>query len=79
MVLALLACGWQTWQRKDAANALPRALALGLMMGVLAYLMTGLKEPSSFDSGQLRALFLLGGLLVAAERASRPSTRRTEK
>jgi hypothetical protein len=50
---------------------LPRALAGGLMVGMLAYLITAMKELSSFDSGQIRLLFLLCGLLIAAHSATR--------
>jgi putative inorganic carbon (hco3(-)) transporter len=72
LLLALIAlhCGWKVWQRKDALNLMPRAVAVGLALGLLAYLITGMKEPSSFDSGQIRNLFLLFGLLIATERAS---------
>lgn len=78
LALITLRCGWQAWRRRDAEHSLPRALALGLMIGLVAYLITGLKEPSSFDSGQIRTLFLLGGLLIATERASR-TTRSAEQ
>jgi O-antigen ligase len=63
--------GAKAWRRKEAENALPRALAVGLSIGLLAYLLTALKELSSFDSGQMRILFLLCGLLLATARASR--------
>jgi peptidoglycan/LPS O-acetylase OafA/YrhL len=66
-----LACGWRAWRRPE--QALARAVAGGLMIGMFAYLVTALKEPSSFDSGQIRNLFLLCGLLIATERASRQS------
>lgn len=64
-------CGWGVWRQKAAAPALPRAIAGGAIVGMLAYLISALKELSSFDSGQIRMLFLLFGLLIAAERAAR--------
>jgi O-antigen ligase len=66
-----LHCGWKTWRRQEPEHALPRALAGGLMVGMLAYLITAMKELSSFDSGQIRMLFLLCGLLIAAHSATR--------
>jgi O-antigen ligase len=65
-----LGCGWRAW-RDETGHALTRALAAGLMFGTLAFLLTGLKEPSTLDAGQIRVLFLLCGLLVAVERAGR--------
>ncbi len=70
MVGIALFYGWKAWRRKSPEHALPRAVAGGLIIGTLAYLITALKEPSSFDSGQIRNLFLLCGLLIATERAS---------
>jgi O-antigen ligase len=76
-----LACGWRVWRDRNG-DPLTRALAVGLMTGVLAYLLTGLKEPSSLDAGQIRLLFLLCGLLIANERAARRAaaeSRRAER
>ena len=70
MVGIALFCGAKAWRRKEPEHALVRAVAGGLMIGTLAYLITALKEPSSFDSGQIRNLFLLCGLLIATERAT---------
>lgn len=72
LVGVALVCGWQAWRRTAPEHVLARAMAGGLMIGMIAYLITALKEPSSFDSGQIRNLFLLCGLLIATERASRP-------
>ncbi|MFN0120429.1 MAG: O-antigen ligase family protein [Blastocatellia bacterium] len=71
MVGIALHCGWKAWRRKEPEHSLPRALAGGLIIGMLAYLITALKEPSSFDSGQIRNLFLLCGLLIGSECATR--------
>lgn len=71
MVAVAMVCGWQAWRRTAPEYALVRAVAGGLMIGMIAYLITAMKEPSSFDSGQIRNLFLLSGLLIATERASR--------
>lgn len=60
-------CGWQAWR---TGPALPRAVACGAIVGMLAYLISALKELSSFDSGQIRMLFLLCGFLLATERAA---------
>ncbi|HEX4948220.1 MAG TPA: O-antigen ligase family protein [Blastocatellia bacterium] len=72
MVGIAMYCGWKAWRRTAPEMALPRALAGGLIVGMLAYLITAMKEPGSFDSGQIRNLFFLCGLLIATERASRP-------
>ncbi|MBS1809112.1 MAG: O-antigen ligase family protein [Acidobacteria bacterium] len=60
---------WRGWQAWRSGPPLPRAIACGAIIGMLAYLITALKEPSSFDSGQIRILFLLCGFLLAAKRA----------
>jgi O-antigen ligase len=52
-------------------DPLLRALAMGLIAGMIAYLMTGLKEPGSFGAPQLRPCFLFLGLLLALDRATR--------
>ncbi|MBL8204154.1 MAG: O-antigen ligase family protein [Blastocatellia bacterium] len=81
MVGIALHCGWQAWRRKEPERLLPRALAGGLIIGMLAYLITALKEPSSFDSGQMRHLFLLCGLLIVTERTKykQEAVRRTQE
>jgi putative inorganic carbon (hco3(-)) transporter len=71
LVAIALFCGWRAWQHTQPEHTLARAMAGGLMIGLIAYLITALKEPSSFDSGQIRNLFLLCGLLIATERATR--------
>jgi putative inorganic carbon (hco3(-)) transporter len=72
LVMAVLALwrGWMVLRNADAAP-MQRALALGLLTGMLAYLVTGLKEGSCFQSGQMRLFFLFCGLLFACERANR--------
>ena len=62
--------GWMVL-RNSSADPTLRALALGLLVGMAAYLITGLKEASSFQTGMMRPFFLLCGLLLANERASR--------
>ncbi len=72
LVLAVLAL-WRGWLvlRNADAEPMQRALALGLLTGMVAYLITGLKEGSCFQSGQMRLFFLFCGLLFACERANR--------
>ncbi|MGH9845691.1 MAG: O-antigen ligase family protein, partial [Blastocatellia bacterium] len=72
LALAALASrrGWMVL-RNSGADPLLRALALGLLAGMAAYLINGLKEGSCFQTGMMRPFFLLCGLLLANERASR--------
>lgn len=74
MVGIALHCGWKAWRRQEPEHQLARAMAGGLMIGMLAFLITAMKEPSSFDSGQIRNLFLLCGHLIATERATHYQT-----
>jgi O-antigen ligase len=60
--------GWRALSSRDPF--LP-ALAAGLIAGIIAYMFTGLKEPGSFGSPQLRLCFLFCGLLLALDRAGR--------
>jgi O-antigen ligase len=62
--------GWLTLRNRDA-ELLHRALAAGLITGMAVFLVTGLKEGGCFQTGMLRLFFLLCGLLLANERASR--------
>ena len=62
--------GWMVL-REPAADPLLRALALGLLTGMAAYLINGLKEGSCFQTAMMRPFFLFCGLLLATERASR--------
>ena len=61
------------------ADMRTNADALTVTLHPLAYLISALKELSSFDSGQMRMLFLLFGLLLAAERAARYFTSEASK
>lgn len=60
--------GWRTLRCRDP---LLRALSVGLLTGLAAYLLTGLKELGSVGSPQLRLCFFLIGLLPAVENAAR--------
>lgn len=74
LFLALVVmASWRGWMvlRNSGADPMLRAMALGLMAGMAAYLITGLKEGSCFQTGLMRPFFLLCGLLLANERASR--------
>ena len=75
MVGIALYYGWKAWRNQAPEQALARALAGGMMIGILAYFITAMKEPSSFDSGQIRYLFLLCGLLIATEHVARSTER----
>lgn len=61
--------GWLTVRYSE--DVFLRTLALGLLNGLLAFLWTGLKEPGSFGSPQLRVCFLFFGLLLALDRIRR--------
>lgn len=52
-------------------DPLLQALAAGMIAGMIAYLMTGLKEPGSFGAPQLRPCYLFLGLLLALDRAQK--------
>lgn len=72
LLLLLLLTGvavWRAWPVIQSQNPMLRAQAVGLLTGLLAYLLTGLKELGSLGSGQHRILFLLLGLLLAAAQA----------
>jgi hypothetical protein len=60
--------GWRVYRSQDPFLS---ALAAGLIVGLLAFLWTGFKEPGSLGGGILRFSFLFCGLLIAASRASR--------
>jgi O-antigen ligase len=68
LIAIALGRGWRTMKSRDPFL---RALALGFVVGLLAYLWTGMKELGSFGSPQLRYCFLLVGLLLAIDRANR--------
>jgi hypothetical protein len=57
--------------RNPSADPMMRTLALGLLTGMMAFLITGLKESGCFQTGMMRTFFLLCGLLLGVERASR--------
>lgn len=59
------------WRALDSRDPFLRALAAGLIAGIIAYVITGLKEPGSFGSQKLRSCFLFCGLLLALDRAGR--------
>lgn len=73
VVLHLLAA-WQGWRAMHGPDALLRALALGLLCGQFAFLLTGLKEPGTLGSWLLQDTFLLWGLLLAVARANQKGT-----
>ncbi|HWQ32602.1 MAG TPA: O-antigen ligase family protein [Blastocatellia bacterium] len=71
LLFALIALALRrAWPVVQSRDQMLRALAVGLLAGLLAYLATGLKELGSLGSGQHRILFLLVGLMFAAARAS---------
>lgn len=69
-VLLHLLAAWQGWRAMHGPDALLRALALGLLCGQVAFLLTGLKEPGTLGSWLLQDTFLLWGLLLAVARAN---------
>ncbi|MBI1764939.1 MAG: O-antigen ligase family protein [Acidobacteria bacterium] len=70
--LLLLALAlYQGWQVLRSQDRLVQALAIGLICGVLAYLVTGLKELGSLGTPQFRVCFFCCGLLLALGRIHR--------
>ena len=67
LLLITLAC-WQGWRALQCEDRLVQAVAMGLLCGVLAYLVTGLKELGSLGTPQFRVCFLCCGLLLATGR-----------
>ena len=61
----------QGWQALGSSDRLVQACATGLICGVLAYLITGLKELGSLGTPQFRVCFLCCGLLLALNRIRR--------
>lgn len=59
------------WRALSSRDPLLRAIAVGLSVGMFAYLGTGVKELGSFGSQQLRLFFFFCGLLMALDRARR--------
>jgi len=68
LVIIALRRGWRALSSHDPFL---RALAAGLIAGIIAYMFTGLKEPGSVGSPQLRLCFLFCGMLLALDRAGR--------
>jgi O-antigen ligase len=68
LITIALGCGWRALKSRDP---LLRAIAVGLSVGMFAYLGTGVKELGSIGSQQLRLFFFFCGLLVALDRARR--------
>jgi len=62
--------GKQAWQGRDPFL---RALALGLISGLVAFLGASLKDPGSFGGGEMSPCLLFCGLLIATGRASQLS------
>jgi putative inorganic carbon (HCO3(-)) transporter len=69
-VLLHLLAAWQGWRARRGADPFLRALALGLLCGQAAFLLTGLKEPGTLGSWLLQDTFLLWGLLLAVAHAN---------
>jgi O-antigen ligase len=59
------------WRAMGSRDLFLRALAVGLCIGLLAYLANGFKELGSFGAPQGRMPYLLCGLLIALDRARR--------
>jgi putative inorganic carbon (HCO3(-)) transporter len=69
-VLLHLLAAWQGWRARRGSDPFLRALALGLLCGQAAFLLTGLKEPGTLGSWLLQDTFLLWGLLLAVAHAN---------
>ncbi len=72
LLLAVIAFrrGWVVLRDPDA-DSLLRVMALGFLGGMVAYLITGLKEGSCFQTASMRPFYLICGLLIATDRANR--------
>jgi O-antigen ligase len=68
LIAIALRRGWWAIRSRDP---LLRALSVGLIIGALAFLLTGIKELGSIGSPQLRQLFLCCGLLLAIDHVRR--------
>ncbi len=67
--LLLVAIAFQKGKEVLSSNdPFLRALAIGLICGLLAFLWTGMKELGSFGSGAMRLCLLFCGLLIAVSR-----------
>lgn len=69
----LLLIGWSFWRAfrvLRSASLFYQTIIIGIIAGLIAFLLTGTKEPSALGSSTFRTLFLLFGLLLAVERAS---------
>ena len=64
--------GWLVLRKGDPFLS---ALAIGLMTGLAAYLINGLKEPDWFGGGMMHFCFLFCGLLIAVNRASQKDSK----
>lgn len=70
--LALIASSlWQGWLALRKRDPFLSALSVGLMTGLAAFLLNGLKEPGWLGGYMLHFCFLFCGLLIAVNRASR--------
>ncbi len=69
IAVALFEC----YKAKDDSDRLLFAVALGVAAGLLAFVISGIKEPGSLGSGRppLRTLFFLFGVILAVSRLRR--------
>jgi len=68
LIIIALRRGWRALRSRDHFL---QALAAGLIAGIIAFMVTGMKEPASFGSPRLRMCFFFCGLLLALDRARR--------
>ncbi len=66
---------WNGRRAMRSRDPFLRAVAVGLCVGVFCFIGTGLKEPGTFGSTQMRLIYLLFGLLLATDRARRAQER----
>jgi len=67
-VLAGLLAVWQGVRAMRTADPFLRAAAIGLMIGLVGFLLVGMKELGPLGSGSYRWFWLAAGLLVATRR-----------
>lgn len=78
LLLLIVLAVWRAWPVLQSRDLMLRAQTVGLLTGLLAYLLTGLKELGALGSGQHRILFLLLGLLLAVARADQDERRKAD-
>lgn len=73
VICFLILIGWSFWRAFRVlrrTSLFYQAILIGVIAGLIAFLLTGTKEPSALGSSTFRTLFLLFGLVLAVARAA---------